>query len=178
MIEIRLHGRGGQGAVTAATILARAAGYDDRYAQGFPAFGTERREAPVKAFCRISDKPITIRSQIYEPDYVIVLDSTLLGLPEVREGLKKGSIAIINSNGRESLGCRTISYDATSIALEALGKPIVNTAMLGALAGASGLVSLESLLRAVGDVFPGRVGELNRGLADRAYREAKEAGKA
>lgn len=174
MIEIRLHGRGGQGAVTAATILARAAGYDDRYAQGFPAFGTERRGAPVKAFCRISDKPITIRSQVYEPDYVVVLDSSLLRLPEVTEGLKDNALLVINSKQQERIKNKSISYDATGIALEALGKPIVNTAMLGALAGASGLVSLESLLRAVGDVFPGKVGELNGGLVRRAYEGVKK----
>jgi len=88
MVEIRFHGRGGQGAVTAASVLARAAGFDDKYAQGFPAFGVERRGAPVKAFCRISDKPINTRSQIYSPDIIIVLDQSLMHLPEITEGLK------------------------------------------------------------------------------------------
>lgn len=174
MIEIRLHGRGGQGSVTAATILAKAAGYDDKYAQAFPAFGTERRGAPVRAFCRISDKPITIRSQVYEPDFVVVLDSSLLGLPEVGEGLKEDSLAMINSKRQEKLGDRIVCYDATSLALEVLGKPIVNTAMLGALAKATGIVSLESLLKAVGDVFPGKVGEANKELVRKAYQEVKK----
>ncbi len=176
MIEIRIHGRGGQGSVTAATILAKAAGYDDKYSQGYPAFGTERRGAPVRAFCRISEKPITIRSQVYEPDYAIVLDSTLLELPEVIEGLKEESIAVINSKQAVSLNpAKSVSYDATSIALEVLGKPIVNTAMLGAFAKVTGLVSLESLLRAVGDMFPGKLGETNKELVKRAYNEVKKA---
>lgn len=175
MIEIRLHGRGGQGSVTAATILAKAAGYDNKYAQGFPAFGTERRGAPVKAFCRISEEPITIRSQVYEPDFVVVLDSTLLGLTEVMEGLKGDSLAVINSKNPVKLNPgKSVNYDATSLALEVLGKPIVNTAMLGMFAGITGLVSLESLVRAVGDVFPGKMGEANKELVKKAYEEVKK----
>jgi len=141
MIEIRIHGRGGQGAVTAATILAKAAGYDDKYSQGFPAFGTERRGAPVRAFCRISRLPVSIRSQVYEPDHVIVLDSTLLGLPEVKEGLKRDSLAVINSKKQENLECKTASYDATSPALEVLGKHIgqeIQTPLHPQLTGAFG----------------------------------------
>lgn len=171
MIEVRIHSRGGQGGVTFAQLLAKAAGYDGKYSQGFSAFGCERRGAPVRAFCRISESPITIRSQVYEPDHVIVLDPTLLGLPDVREGLKEDSLAIINSKNQENLDCKTINYDATSIALEVLGKDIVNTAMLGAFAGVTGIVSLESLIRAVGDVFPGNIGEANKELVKRAHKE-------
>ena len=115
LVEIRTHGRGGQGAVTAMELLAKAAGLDGKYAQAFPHFGVERRGAPVKAFCRISNSPITIRSQVYEPDYVMVLDPSLLELPEIREGLKESSIMVTNSankskNTRES-SQKIHSYD-------------------------------------------------------------------
>ncbi len=96
MIEVRIHGRGGQGAVTAVTLLAKAAGVEDKYSQAFPAFGPERRGAPVKAFCRISENPITTREQVYNPDYIIVLDPSLLFLPEIVEGIKPSSVVIIN----------------------------------------------------------------------------------
>jgi len=96
MLEIRIHGRGGQGAVTAASLLAMAAGHDDKYSQGFPAFGVERRGAPIKAFARISEEPITIRSQVYNPDYVMIMDPTLCDLPEITEGIKPETTIIIN----------------------------------------------------------------------------------
>ncbi len=174
MIEIRVHSRGGQGGVTFAQLLAKAAGYDGKYSQGFSVFGCERRGAPVKAFCRVSEKPMTIRSQVYEPDYVIVMDPSLMELPEVMEGLKENTLLVINSRQQENFKGRSVNYDATGIALKLLGKPIVNTAMLGAFAGATGLVSLESLLRAVGDSFPGGVGEANKELVKKSYEEVKK----
>jgi pyruvate ferredoxin oxidoreductase gamma subunit len=171
MVEIRFHGRGGQGAVTAASILARAAGFDDKYAQGFPAFGVERRGAPVRAFCRISDKPINTRSQIYSPDIVVVLDQSLMHLPEITDGLRPESVIIVN--GREdamtSLKQKVHFYDATSLALRILGKDIVNTAMLGVLAKKTKLVGLDSILKAVGENFSGKVLELNAQLVKEAY---------
>ncbi|MCX6814577.1 MAG: pyruvate ferredoxin oxidoreductase subunit gamma [Candidatus Aenigmarchaeota archaeon] len=170
MVEIRFHGRGGQGAVTAASILARAAGFDDKYAQGFPAFGVERRGAPVKAFCRISEKQINTRSQIYNPDYVIVLDQSLMHLPEITDGLKPESIVIVNGKQEKTnLRQKVHFYDATSLALRILGKDIVNTAMLGVFAKKTGLVSLDSLLKAVGENFTGKVLELNTQLVKEAY---------
>jgi len=177
MIEIRFHGRGGQGAVTAAALLAKAAGYDDKYAQGFPAFGVERRGAPVKAFVRISDEPITLRSQIYHPDYAVVLDSSLMELPEVREGLKKESVIIVNSKDfQEDLGYKLYSFDATSLALEILGKNIVNTAMLGVFAKVTGIVSLEALLKVIEMEFPEKLAESNKLLVKKAYEGVENGG--
>ena len=168
MIEIRFHGRGGQGAVTAATLLTKAAVLDGKYAQGFGAFGPERRGAPVRAFCRIDDRPVLIRSQIYNPDYVVVLDKTLLG-PEVEEGLKQSSILIVNSAQKINSPYRVYNFDATSLALKILGKPIVNTAMLGFFASVTKIVSLESILKAMEDVFEGKILDLNKKLVEEAY---------
>ena len=174
MIEIRTHGRGGQGAVTAMEILAKAAGLDSKYAQAFPSFGVERRGAPVKAFCRISDQPITIRSQVYEPDYVIILDPSLLELPEIKEGLKENSLIVINSNQKPDFTQKSHNYDATSLALEILGRDIVNTALLGVFARVTGTVSLESLLKIMDERFSGKVAELNKQLVERAYNETNK----
>ena len=171
MVEIRFHGRGGQGAVTAAALLARAAGFDDKYAQGFPAFGVERRGAPVRAFCRISDKLINTRSQIYSPDYVIVLDQSLMHLPEISDGLKPESVIIVNGKheGSPAFKQKVYYFDATALALKILGKDIVNTAMLGVFAKETRLVSLNSILKAVGENFSGKVLELNTQLVKEAY---------
>jgi pyruvate ferredoxin oxidoreductase gamma subunit len=170
MVEIRFHGRGGQGAVTAAAILARAAGFDDKYAQGFPAFGVERRGAPVRAFCRISDKPINTRSQIYSPDYVVVLDESLLHLPEIADGLRPESVIIVNGQQMKiGFKQKVYFYDATALALKILGKDIVNTAMLGVLSRETKLVSMDSILKAVGENFSGKVLELNMKLVKEAY---------
>ena len=170
MVEIRFHGRGGQGAVTAASVLARAAGFDDKYAQGFPAFGVERRGAPVRAFCRISDKVINTRSQIYNPDIIVVLDQSLMHLPEITDGLKPDSIVIINGKeAKYEFKQKTYFFDATALALKILGRDIVNTAMLGVLAKEAKVVSLDSILKAVGENFTGKVLELNTQLVKEAY---------
>ena len=133
MHEIRIHGRGGQGAVSAAELLARAAFKDGKYSQAFPYFGVERRGAPVQAFCRIDDRFIRMRQNVYEPDCVIVLDSTLLDVVDVEQGLKENGLVVLNTRKRvDRKNVKTI--DATSIALETLGRPIVNTVMLGAFA--------------------------------------------
>ena len=177
MIEIRFHGRGGQGAVTSAELLAKAAGLDDKFSQAFPAFGPERRGAPVRAFCRISDKPITTRSQVYSPDYVVILDHTLAELPEASAGLKPESKVLVNSKDTEKVGHKhAVVFNATKLALEMLGKSIVNTAMLGALAKMTGMVSLESLKKTTGERFPGRVGEANIKLVEEAYNQFSEKG--
>jgi len=170
MIEIRFHGRGGQGAVTAAAILARAAGFDDKYAQGFPAFGVERRGAPVTAFCRISEKAINTRSQIYSPDIIIVLDQSLMHLPEIMDGIKPETLIIVNGKHEGAAIKQKMHYfDATSLALRILGKDIVNTAMLGVFAKKTGLVSLDSILKAVRENFSGKVLELNTQVVKEAY---------
>jgi pyruvate ferredoxin oxidoreductase gamma subunit len=173
--EVRIHGRGGQGTVTAAELLAVAAFEDGKYSQAFPFFGVERRGAPVTAFTRLSDKKIRLRSQIYEPDYVIVQDATLISAADVTAGLKPEGIVIVNSEkSTEEIGLdaeidgRTI--DATAIALEIIGRPIVNTTLLGAFAGATGEISIESIRRSVLARFPGKVGELNVRAAEKAYQ--------
>jgi len=172
--EVRIHGRGGQGSVTAAELLAVAAFEDGKFSQAFPFFGVERRGAPVTAFARISDKKIRLRSQIYEPDYVIVQDPTLISAVDVTAGLKPNGIVVVNSEkpaddigiGKE-MDVRTI--DATGIALDIIGRPIVNTTLLGAFAGATGEISIESIKRSVLERFPGKIGETNVEAAMRAY---------
>lgn len=176
MIEIRFHGRGGQGAVTAAEILAKAAFEDGKYCQAFPFFGAERKGAPVMAFSRISDDPIRRRYQVYNPDYVIVLDDTLLEAVDVLSGLKEDGKVIINSKDDLELGKEVESFniDATGIALEILGVPIVNTVMLGAFAGATGVVSVDSLLKVTKETFPGKIGEKNAKAIQIAYEKIKK----
>jgi len=164
--EIRFHGRGGQGAVTAAEMIAVAAFGDRRFSQAFPAFGVERRGAPVMAFARIADTPIRIRSQVYEPDYVVVQDVTLLDVVDVASGLKADGMIIINTDRpMKSLKLDTkakiITIDATKIAIETLGRPIVNTTMLGAFCGATGEVSLAGINNAINERFSGELGKKN-----------------
>jgi len=154
MIEIRWHGRGGQGSFTASRILGAAASvHGGKHAMAFPSFGPERRGAPVAGFTRISDKKITDRSEIISPDYVIVLDETLWA-NGVTNGLKEDTVLIINTDKPEMyknlLAQRVVAVDATSIALDILGLPITNTAMMGAFIAVSGLVSLEDAKKQLG----------------------------
>ncbi|MDR0900868.1 MAG: pyruvate ferredoxin oxidoreductase subunit gamma [Methanobrevibacter sp.] len=170
MIEIRFHGRGGQGAVTAAEILAKAAFEDGNYSQAFPFFGVERRGAPVMAFTRIDDKPIQIRYQVYEPDYVVVLDDGLLDVVDVFSGLKNKENIIINSKSKETVERGQGSFiDATGVALDNLGVPIVNTVMLGSFAKKSGEVSLDSIIKVIKETFPGTMGDKNSKACEIAY---------
>ncbi len=180
MIEIRFHGRGGQGAVTSAEILALAVIEEGRYAQAFPAFGAERRGAPVLAFTRISDEPIKIRIGIYEPDIVIVLDPTLLRSVPVFSGLKEDGVAVINSQKtpdelKAELGFEgnIVTVDATSIAMEELGVPITNVVMLGALLKARpGLAKMEYVEKFIAERFP-KIAEKEIKAFRRAYEEAR-----
>ncbi|MEM3010577.1 MAG: pyruvate ferredoxin oxidoreductase subunit gamma [Candidatus Bathyarchaeia archaeon] len=175
--EIRIHGRGGQGGVTAAELLARAAFKEGKWVQAFPFFGAERRGAPVKAFARISDEPILIRSQVYNPDYVIVLDSTLLEVVDVAEGLKKDGIIVINSPKKPEdipiKNYRIATVDATKIALElgllVAGLPILNTPILGAFARATNEVKLESVMQTIEEEWPGPAGQKNARAAQLSY---------
>jgi pyruvate ferredoxin oxidoreductase gamma subunit len=181
MIEIRFHGRGGQGAVTSAEILAQAAIMDGKYAQAFPSFGAERRGAPVQAFTRISNEPIRIRIGVYHPDVIVVLDSTLIQSENVFFGLKEGGLAVINSKEsprelKERLGFkgRIITVDATKIALEELGVPITNIAILGALCrGRPDLAKMESLEYFIAERFP-HLKEKEIRSFRRAYEEVSE----
>ncbi|RLI26855.1 MAG: hypothetical protein DRO52_01860 [Candidatus Hecatellales archaeon] len=175
MIEIRWHGRGGQGAVTAAEILAHAAIGEGKYAQAFPSFGPERRGAPVLAFNRIDDKPIWVRSDVYEPDIVAVLDPSLLATVNVLEGLKPEGVVIVNTKESLDRVKATLNFqgkvavvNATDIALEVLKLPIVNTAMIGAFVKATGVVRLESVVEAVVERF-GKAGKLNAEAVRKAY---------
>ena len=176
MKEIRFHGRGGQGAVTAASLLAVAAFNDGKYTQAFPTFGVERRGAPVQAFTRISDEFIRRRSEIYEPDILLVLDSTLLGVVDVTSGLKDDGIIIINTEkspkelGLEGMDVRSV--DATTEAFDVLNADIVNTAMLGALSGFTGAVGKDSICDAINSHFRKDIAEKNVTLVNRIYEKA------
>ncbi|KZX15465.1 NADH-dependent phenylglyoxylate dehydrogenase subunit gamma [Methanobrevibacter cuticularis] len=170
MIEIRFHGRGGQGAVTAAEILAKAAFEDGKYSQAFPFFGVERRGAPVMAFTRIDTKPIEIRYQVYNPNHVIVLDDGLLDVIDVFSGLKDDGEVIINTKNEDVTKKDGVyAIDATGIALDNLGLPIVNTVMLGSFAKKSGEVTLDSIIKVIKETFSGKVGEKNAKAAKIAY---------
>ncbi len=177
-VEIRWHSRGGQGAVTSAELLAKAAIDEGKYAQAFPSFGPERRGAPVQAFDRISnDEPIRIRAEILEPDVVVVLDPGLLRIVNVTSGLKEKGVLVINSRERlqdieSRLGnkWRLAVVDATKIAKEILGIPIANTAMLGALLRVTGVVRLESLVGPLNRRF-GRLAERNVDAMKKAFDE-------
>jgi pyruvate ferredoxin oxidoreductase gamma subunit len=180
LIEIRWHGRGGQGAVTSAELLAKAAIDEGKFAQAFPAFGPERRGAPVVAFDRIdSEKPIRLRAEIREPDIVIVLDPTLLSVVKVTAGLKPGGILIINTRkGFAEIENEFGKYwklalvDANTIAREILGVTIVNTTMLGALLKAREVVKMESLVEPIKERFD-RIAEKNINVVKRAFAETK-----
>ena len=178
MIEIRWHGRGGQGGVTSAELLAKAA-YRDGHkgVQAFPYFGAERRGAPVKAFTRISDEPINVRSQIYTPDIVAILDPGIVDLIDPMEGLKENGTIIINTPKAPTdfhYGtAKVFTYDGTGIALKhnllVAGLPVVNTTMLGAFAKATSLVKLETVQNVIKEKWPGKVGERNAEGAKEAY---------
>jgi 2-oxoacid:acceptor oxidoreductase gamma subunit (pyruvate/2-ketoisovalerate family) len=176
LIEVRFHGRGGQGAVTSARILAIAADKEGKHSQAFPAFGPERRGAPVQAFTRIDDRPITLRTLVYEPDYIVVLDPSLLRCVDVSVGLKKNGMVFVN--GKKTCeaalaGSANACLDVTAMAIETIGKPIVNTAMLAMLAAKTGLVSIRSLEAAILEAMPGKIGEKNAELARKVYEATK-----
>lgn len=182
MVEIRMHGRGGQGAVIASEMLARAAVKDGMHASAFPFFGVERRGCPVTAFCRIDDKPIRIHAGVYEPDYVIVLDPSLMSLVDVFQGLKPdGKILINTTRTTEELGMKTpnkvVTVDATGIAIKrGLGSetaPIVNTAIIGAFIRLFPKISIDSLLGSIREAAPVKRDE-NAAAARDAYEMTKE----
>ncbi len=177
MLEVRFHGRGGQGAVTAANLLADAAFREDKDVQSFPFFGVERRGAPVTAFARMDNEPIRVKSQIYEPDVVVVLDNTLLDVVDVTDGLKDGGKVILNTEKDPEdidLGVENLyTVDATGIALDELGKDISNTSILGAFSKSTGYVEIESVKEAIIDNFKDELGEKNAKAAERSYEETK-----
>jgi len=175
VIEIRFHGRGGQGAVTSAELLAHAAIKEGKFAIALPSFGPERRGAPVVAFARIDEKPIRLRSGVYNPDIVIVLDPRLSEVVDVTQGLKEGGVLIINSPKRpEKFGdnIKVAWVNATQIAKEEIGLPITNTTMLGALIKAVPVVNLESIIEPLKERF-GNIAEKNISALKRAYQETR-----
>ena len=165
--------------MTAAELIAVAAFAGGVFSQAFPAFGVERRGAPVQAFVRFDNKKIRLRSQIYEPDYIIVQDSSLIGDVNVFHGVKPGGIVIVNTEKEINFpipeGVNVISIDATSIALKELGLPITNTALMGAFAAASGEIDLSALENALKQRFPGDLAKKNIAAARAAYDFVKGA---
>jgi pyruvate ferredoxin oxidoreductase gamma subunit len=176
MEEIRFHGRGGQGVVTSANLLAIAAFKEGKYCQAFPFFGTERRGAPVVSFARIDTEFIRTREQIYNPNYVVVLDPTLLDVVDVTEGLKDDGVIVINTNKKLNLKikARVKNVDATAIALEIIGKPFVNTPMIGALVGATHIVKLDSVIEAIKETFPEDIAKKNIEAVKKTYEKIQE----
>jgi len=179
MIEVRVHGRGGQGGVTSAEMLAIAAINEGKFAQAFPSFGPERRGAPVVAFARVSDKRIRNRTKVYTPDVVMVLDPSVLSIVDVTEGLKSDGMLVINSAKsiaelRTEFGFKTslARVDATHIALQELGLPITNTTMLGAAVKAASLVPVEALVGPLEARF-GRIAAKNIKALHRAFAETE-----
>lgn len=182
LIEIRWHSRGGQGGWTASNLAAMAASCEGKYVQSFPAFGPERSGAPVLAFTRISDEPIELRSMVYEPDIVVVLDYTLLS-PGIMDGVKQGGAVISDYMGDIDAVAKRLCVElgkyklilipASRLSLEMLRARVTNTAMLAGLVKL-GVVRLESIEQAVRERFRGSVAETNIALINRALKEAME----
>jgi 2-oxoacid:acceptor oxidoreductase gamma subunit (pyruvate/2-ketoisovalerate family) len=174
--EIRLHGRGGQGAKTASDIISTACIRSGKYGVSFPLFTAERRGAPMVSFARIDDVPIREKTKIYTPDCVIVLDSSQSGSSRVYEGLKPGGILVLNSpikleNRPHPNVAVSGLVDATKIALEELGVPAFNTCLLGAFAATTKWIELDSVLLALENFFEGEVLKRNKKAAERGYKE-------
>jgi pyruvate ferredoxin oxidoreductase gamma subunit len=180
MFQVRIHGRGGQGVVTAAEMLSVAAFNEGRHAQAFPSFGSERTGAPVVSFCRIDDREIRVREPIMEPDALIIQDPTLLHQVDLFGGLRPDGFILINTaKSFDELGLgefvdafrhkRLLTVPAGDLAREHTGRPVPNAALLGGFAALSGLISLESLAAAIRERFEGAVGEGNVAAAQAAH---------
>lgn len=180
MFQVRIHGRGGQGVVTAAEMLSLAAFDEGRHAQAFPSFGSERTGAPVVSFCRIDDRPIRLREPVAAPDALIVQDPTLLHQVDVFAGLRPDGYMLINTaRSFDELGLgdfvsgfraeRLLTVPASDLARRHTGRPLANAALLAGFAALSGLLSLDSVLRAIGEKLPARVVEGNLAAARDAY---------
>jgi len=176
--EIRLHGRGGQGAVMASEILATAFVAEGKYATAFPSFGTERRGAPVKAFLRMDDKPVREITQIYHPDCLLLLDSFFQNVADVYDGLKPGGILVMNSQvpvaGKPHRNVKCLGFvDATRIALEEINRPSANTCLAGTFAATTEYLNLESIEMALGNFFKAKALDGNIRCVRRGFAEAK-----
>ncbi len=180
MFQVRIHGRGGQGVVTAAELLSVAAFREGRHAQAFPSFGSERTGAPVVAFCRIDARPIRLREPVLAPDAIIIQDPTLLHQVDVFGGLMPDGYIVINTSRTfEELGIgeflasfrrdRRCTVPATELALRHIGRPVPNAALLAGFAALSGRISLESVAAAIREKFPAKVAEANVAAAEVAH---------
>ncbi len=185
MLQVRFHGRGGQGVVTAAEMLSVAAFEQGRHAQAFPSFGSERTGAPVVAFCRIDDREIRLREPILAPDVLIVQDPTLLHQVDVFQGLRSDGYVLINSRrsfaelgldavARQFRRERLVTVPATEIALKHLGRPLPNAVLLGGFAALSGLIALDAVSHAISTKFSGKVADGNVAAAAEAYEFVKK----
>ncbi len=189
MFQVRIHGRGGQGVVTAAEMLSIAAFLEGRYAQAFPSFGSERMGAPVMAFCRIDDRAIRLREPVLNPDALIIQDATLLHQVDLFSGLPPGGFILINTrHSFDELGLagfahgvqryRIFTLPGTEIALTHVGRAVPNVPLLAGFAALTGVVKLASLETAIGDKFAGNVAERNVAAAREAFDLASRAGEA
>jgi pyruvate ferredoxin oxidoreductase gamma subunit len=180
MFQVRIHGRGGQGVVTAAELLSVAAFLEGKHAQAFPSFGSERTGSPVVSFCRIDDKEIRLREPILEPDGLIVQDPTLFKAIDVFQGLRPDGYLLVNTNkGFDELHLadvvaklpkgHALVSPATELALKHIGRPLPNVALLGAFAALTGIVRLQSVVTAIRQAFSGKLGEANVAAATAAY---------
>jgi pyruvate ferredoxin oxidoreductase gamma subunit len=186
MFQIRIHGRGGQGVVTAAEILSIAAFREGRHAQAFPSFGSERTGAPVVAFCRIDDREIRSREPVLAPDAVVIQDPTLLHQVDLFSGLQPDGYVLINTTRTfDELGAgdlirnrdtgRACTVPASDLAMKYIGRPLPNAALLGGFAALSGRVSIEALAGAITEKFAGRIADANIAAAHAAYEHVKAA---
>jgi len=186
MFQVRIHGRGGQGVVTATELLSVAAFLEGAYSQAFPSFGSERTGAPVVAFCRIDNKEIRLREPIVEPDALIIQDATLFKAIDVFQGLRPKGYLLVNTNKSfeelhiaaevakiPSGHARTVN--ATELALAHVGRPVPNAALLGAFSALTGVVNIKSVAAAIRQAFPGKIGEANVAAATAAYDQAAPA---
>ena len=184
IIDIRLHGRGGQGVMTSSYLIAEAALLEDKYVHAFPSFGPERSGAPIAAFARVSDSRFYVKTEIYEPDVVVVQDPTLLGQVNVTAGLKEGGIVIVNTDNPNSEGVTNLknslppgailaTVDATKIAAEEIGIKQTNTAILGALVKLTDgkIIALESVKNAINERFKHKGADKNIKAVERSYNE-------
>lgn len=186
MFQVRIHGRGGQGVVSAAEMLSVAAFREGRHAQAFPSFGSERTGAPVVAFCRIDDKPIRLREPVARPDALLVQDATLLHQVDLLSGVPPHAYVLINATrGFDELGladftaghdpARLCTVSATEVALKYVGRPVPNVPLLGGFAAISDLLHLESVIEAIREKFPPKVAQANIAAATEAYEAVRRA---
>ncbi len=186
MLQVRIHGRGGQGVVSGAELLSVAAFLEGSYAQAFPSFGSERMGAPVMAFCRIDSQPIRLREPVMQPDALIIQDATLLHQVDLFNGLIAGGLIVINARrSAEELGLAELSrgdaayklftLDATDIAVRHVGRAVPNVPLLAAFAALTGVVQLHSVVAAIRDKFPARIADANVAAANEAFAFARSA---